>query len=797
MDFKNLLGNRILFFDGAMGTMLQEAGLGPGQSPDVWNVTNPEAVISIHSAYLASGCNIVKTNTFGCNRYKLSDTGYAPGEVASAAVENARKAIAALPKAERENRFVALDIGPTGKLLKPLGDLGFEEAVSLFADSVTAGAKAGANLALIETMSDTYELKAAVLAVKENSDLPICATVTVDQKGKLLTGGDIPSIVALLEGLGVDALGFNCSLGPKEMLPFVGELISLTSLPVILNPNAGLPREENGKTVFDVGPAEFASLMTEAAKAGTWLLGGCCGTTPAHIRALVDTCSAIPVPPVTKKRLTIASSYGKAVFFGSGAPVLIGERINPTGKARLKQALRDHDYDYILQEAIRQQEAGVQALDVNAGLPEIDEVAVLADIMEQIQGVCDLPLQLDTADEEAMARAMRLYNGKPIVNSVNGKEQSMAAVFPLIEKYGGVIVALTLDENGIPETVEGRMEIAKRILARAAEYGIEKEAFLFDPLTMTISAGQDNALITLECVRRFTKELGVCTSLGVSNVSFGLPRRDLINANFFALAIGAGLNAAIMNPFATGMMDAWRACAALLGQDVQCSQFIAAYAGTQPQSAQVSVAEGGMDLYQAVLKGLKQPAALAAKAALASNDPLAVIEAGLIPALNVAGERFEKGTLFLPQLLMCADAAKAAFEVIRASMGESATANCGTVVLATVHGDVHDIGKNIVRALLENYRFHVIDLGKDVPPQTVVDAVKSHQAGLVGLSALMTTTVPSMARTIELMRQAHPECKIMVGGAVLTKEYAKRIGADCFAKDAMASVRYAQEVYGK
>ena len=790
MKFQELLQQKILFFDGAMGTMLQSAGLPAGEAPDVWNITHPDAVTAVHSAYLAAGCDVITTNTFGCTEHKLARTGYSAAEVAAAAVRNAKEAIR---QAGGKERFVALDIGPTGKLLKPLGDLSFEEAYAMFRETIEAGAAAGADLVLIETMSDAYELKAAVLAAKECCTLPVLATVTLDRRGKLLTGGDVPSVTALLEGLRVDALGFNCGLGPREMLPFLEELSRCASIPILLQPNAGLPREANGRTVFDVGPEEFAQCMQECVRRGARLLGGCCGTTPEHIRALVAQCGSLTPPALTQKKRTVAASYAHAVYFGEGKPVLIGERINPTGKPRMKQALRDGDYDSILREGILQQERGVDALDVNAGLPELDEPAVLTTLTEQLQSVTDLPLQLDSADPEALARALRVYNGKAIINSVNGKESSMAAVFPLAARYGGVIVALTLDESGIPEDVEGRLAIARRILARGAEYGLQPHDFLFDPLTLTISAGGDNARVTLECVRRLREELGVSTSLGVSNVSFGLPARGQLNASFFTLAIGAGLSAAIMNPHAPGMLEAWRACSALLGMDAQCRDYIAAYGNSEaaPAPAQAQT----LSLYDAVLRGLWQPAQEAAERDLLAKDPLAVINDSMVPALNTAGERFEAGTLFLPQLLMCAEAAKAAFSVIRTRMGEAADASRGTVVIATVQGDVHDIGKNIVKALLENYRFKVIDLGKDVPPEAVVEAAVAHKARLVGLSALMTTTVPSMRRTIAALREAAPGCCVMCGGAVLTEEYARDIGADFYVRDAMESVRRACEIY--
>ncbi len=787
MKFKDALGKSLLFFDGGMGTMLQSAGLKPGEIPDIWNITNADKVIDVHRAYAEAGSNIIITNTFGCNDLKLAGSGHTAGEIAAASVRNARAATAGL-----ENRYVALDIGPSGKLLKPLGDLDFEDAVELFAETVRGGVSENPDLILVETMSDAYELKAAVLAAKENSSLPVVATVTLDSKGKLLTGGDVESVCALLEGLGVDAIGMNCGLGPKEMLPFLKRLGKVCSLPMALQPNAGLPRSEKGKTVFDVGPEEFAELMEQCISEGVWLAGGCCGTTPAHIAALVQRCGKMTPPPVQKKSLTVAASYGQVLYFGNDTK-LIGERINPTGKPRMKKALMEGDYDLILREGILQQEQGAHALDVNAGLPGIDEAEVLTSLTKQLQGVTDLPLQLDSADPSALERALRIYNGKAIINSVNGKQSSMEAVFPLAKKYGGVIVALTLDENGIPEDVEGRMAIARRILERADEHGLAPHDFIFDPLTLTVSAGGDNGKVTLECVRRLRHELGVCTSLGVSNVSFGLPNRGQLNSGFLTLAMGAGLSAAIVNPHAPGMMEAYKSARALLGMDENCADYIDAFSGELVSAP--AVQQEGMSLYDSVLKGLKGAAIQAAERELMDKGPLEVIEQAMVPALNTAGERFEKGTLFLPQLLMCAEAAKGAFGIIRSRMGEGEGMSRGNVVLATVQGDVHDIGKNIVKALLENYRFKVIDLGKDVLPEDIVKAAREHGAGLVGLSALMTTTVPAMQRTIELVKKELPHCKVMCGGAVLTADYARQIGADYYTKDAMAGVRCAMEVY--
>jgi 5-methyltetrahydrofolate--homocysteine methyltransferase len=807
---KDLLGKQLLFFSGAMGTQLQERGLKTGETPDFWNITRGDVVHDVCAQYLAAGCDIIKTNTFGFNSCGQSD--YTVGQITTGAVSIAKKAVhECLAQNPARRAFVALDIGPTGRLLKPLGDLHFEEAYEIFKKMVVAGASAGADLVLIETMSDAYELKASVLAAKENCDLPVIASVTLDEKGKLLTGGGIDVVVTLLEGLGVDAIGLNCGYGHEKLTEHLADLIKLSSVPVLFMPNAGLPESRDGTVKFNTSPEEFAQIMKQSAENGVWLLGGCCGTTPAHIEALVKTCAGVKPPPVTRKQATAACSYGRTVVFG-GKPVIIGERINPTGKPKLKQALKDGDYDYVLREGILQAEQGADALDVNAGMPGIDEKEVLSELVGQLQGVLDTPLQIDSADTDALARALRVYNGKPVINSVNGKADSMDAVFPLVKKYGGILVALTLDENGIPETAQGRVDIAKKILGRAKEYGIGKESFLFDALTMAVGAGKSGvapagcagqpALVTLECVRRLKKELGVKTILGVSNVSFGLPCRETLNFAFLSLALEAGLDAAIVNPNVNlNSAPDKTATDALLGKDENFARYIETYgsrpAGTGPKESAAATAGSDIPLNEAILRGLKTRAAQGAKRGLESLAPLELIEKELVPALNMAGLRFENGTMYLPQLLMCAEAAKSAFAVIRGAMGETASDTTGTVIVATVEGDIHDIGKNIVRAMLESYRFHVVDLGKDVPAESVVQAARKHNAGLVGLSALMTTTVVNMEKTIRALREAVPDCKIMCGGAVLTEEYAKSIGADCYVKDAMSSVRYAQNIMKK
>lgn len=791
MNIREELARRVLIFDGGMGTMLQAAGLPAGYEPERWNLERPDAVQAVHAQYLAAGADIVTTNTFGANAVKLA--GHPVEAIVTAAVGLARQAVTA-----HGSGFVALDVGPTGRLLRPMGDLPFEEAVAAYAPAIRAGAAAGADLVLIETMSDLHEAKAAVLAAKENCDLPIFVSVVLDQSGRMLTGGDLPAAVALMEGLGVDVIGLNCGLGPEQMAGLFPELLSLTSLPVLIQPNAGLPECVDGCTHFRVSPQDFAAAMAELVRSGLRVAGGCCGTTPEHIRALSDACRDLPALPVVPKHRTWVSSYARTVVFGE-TPVLIGERINPTGKPRLKEALRSGDMDYVLRLAVEQQEKGAQVLDVNVGLPEVDEPTLLPHTVEELQAVTDLPLQIDTNHPGAMAAAMRCYNGRPLVNSVSGKAESMAAVFPLLKKYGGAAIALTLDEDGIPSTAQERLAIARRIIETAAGYGIPKEDLIFDPLALTISADQGAAVVTLETVELITRELGCRTSLGVSNVSFGLPRREAVNSAFFLLALEKGLSAAILNPNSTPMLDALRAYCALKGLDPNCQAYIAAMAGT-PAPAASAAPVGDMDLGTAVERGLRESAVSAARTALDRGaPPMELIDNGLIPALDRVGAAFEAGKLYLPQLLMSAEAAKAVFELLRGAMTTQGArpAAKAKVVLSTVKGDVHDIGKNIVKVLLENYGYRVIDLGKDVSPETVTQAVVREHAAFCGLSALMTTTVGAMEETIALLRREAPWCRIMVGGAVLTEEYARRMGADFYGKDAMSDVRYADSTPGE
>ena len=787
MKLTQRLGKEWLFFDGGTGTILQERGLAAGELPETWNLTRPEELISVHRAYLEAGCDIINANTFGANALKFPDN---LREIVQAAVANAQEA---RRLSGRTDAYIALDIGPTGRLLQPMGDLPFEKAVELFGEVVRLGAAAGADLVLIETMSDSYEMKAAVLAAKENCDLPVLVTAIFDEKGKLLTGGTVDSVVAMLEGLRVDALGVNCGLGPRQMMPIVRRLTEVSSLPVIVNPNAGLPRSENGKTVYDIGPEEFAALMGEIADLGVQALGGCCGTTPAHLRKMIETCKSRYFVPAAQKHRTVVSSFSQAVEIGD-APVIIGERINPTGKSKFKAALRENNIEYILSGGLTQEDNGAHILDVNVGLPEIDEPEMMARVVTRLQGVTALPLQIDTSDPVAMERGMRLYNGKPMLNSVSGKQESMEAVFPLVRKYGGVVVGLTLDENGIPDTAEGRVQIAKKIYETAAEFGISRDDIVIDGLAMTISSDSRSALVTLETLRRVRDELGGKTILGVSNISFGLPQREIINANFFTMALQNGLSCAIINPNSDAMMRAYRAFLALTGQDPQCAGYIAAY-GSQPAAPQAAAAAAEMPLGESIERGLTGRAAEAAKAALQTVPPLELVNTELIPALDRVGKGFEKGTVFLPQLLMSAEAAKAAFDVVKESMRGAPQRSRGKIILATVKGDIHDIGKNIVKVLLENYGYQVIDLGKDVDPAVIAETAIREQVPLIGLSALMTTTVVSMEQTIRLLREKTPDAKIVVGGAVLTQEYADAIGADCYARDAMATVHYADQIF--
>ena len=851
---------RPLLLDGGMGTLLQAKGLSPGESPEDWNVDRPDDIAEIHRAYSAAGSQVLYANTFGANRLKYHGR-YSVEEVVRAGIAVAHRA-----KDGHEEIKVALDIGPTGRLLKPAGDLDFDEAVSAFAETIRAAlfpvpCSLFPDLLVIETMSDVRELKAAVLAAKETCDLPIVATVSLNEDGKLLTGGSVECVAALLESLDVAAYGFNCGLGPDRMLPYVERLARLSTKPIVVKPNAGLPTVVDGKTVFSVGPEAFAADVAKLVKAGASIVGGCCGTTPEHISRLT-TLERGRCPSSADLSPTVVSSGTSVVELSPHQGLIIGERINPTGKKALKEAYAKGDTAYVLREAVKQVDAGARILDVNCGVPGLDEAALLAQTVENVQSVAPCPLQLDTADPKALERALRQVNGKPLVNSVNGKRESMEAVFPLVKKYGGVIVALCLDESGIPPTSEGRLAIARRILEEGAKYGFAKKDFVFDALTLAVSSDPQAAVVTLETVKRLTDELGVNTVLGVSNVSFGLPNRPALNNAMYALAKRAGLSAAIANPAMIREEVEQAAEEVLMGRDKNCerwierqqslredppreppreyarlprSDFAEALAATDavglpsvPPVSRSDFAEAlaatdvQASLVAAIKRGLKEDARTAAEAMLKSGlEAMEVIQTAIVPALEEVGRGFEKGTVFLPQLLMAADAAGEAFAIIKKAManagagrtklllgeplGEYAVSprsdfvssgSRRSIVLATVKGDIHDIGKNIVRALLENYGFDVIDLGRDVPPEKIVETALREHAILVGLSALMTTTVGAMAETIRQLKAVGFSGKTCVGGAVVTQDYADSIGADFYAKDAMRTVRIAESLAG-
>lgn len=780
MNIQKLINNGFVFIDGGMGTQLQEKGLKAGEIPEEWNITNSQVIEGVHRAYFEAGANIATANTFGANPIKTDKY----EEYILSAIENAKRAKTS------ENQLIALDIGPTGKLLAPIGDLDYEDAIEAFSKVVRAGVKAGCDLVIIETMNDPYELKSAIIAAKENSSLPIFATFVLDERGKTITGCDIPAMVAMLEGLGVTALGVNCSLGAKQLKQFIPKIVENSSLPVIVSPNAGMPCVHEGKTCYDSTPEDFACEMKEIADMGVRILGGCCGTTPEHISLLTKALKDKQPKPIIKKNITVVSSYSQACVFENKV-VLIGERINPTGKPKLKAALRENNMDYIISEAIGQEEKGANMLDVNVGLPEIDEKDFLYRAIKEIQAVSALPLQIDTSNKEALEIAMRVYNGKPLVNSVNGEKASMEAVFPLVKKYGGAVIALTLDEKGIPETAEERYEIAKKIVDTAKKYGIEKKDIIVDTLCLTVSSNKNAPSVTLDAMKMIKERLGVKISLGISNVSFGLPKRDFINASFFTLALENGLDGVIMNPYSEEMMKAYYAYNALKGLDPVCEEYINFASNSEEINTQLT----DLTLEKAIIKGLKNEAKELTKALIINTPPLEIVNNHIIPALNKVGSDYEKEISYLPQLLMSAETATVAFDVVKENVKADESTVKGEIIIATVKGDIHDIGKNIVKVILQNYGYRVHDLGKDVLPERVLECVDKTGCQLVGLSALMTTTVPAMEQTIRLIKEKHPTTKIMVGGAVLNPEYAEMIGADKYAKDAMDSVRYAQDIF--
>ena len=787
MDLKRLL-NQITILDGAMGTVLQQRGLPPGGVPELLNLTDPELLASVYRDYIAAGSRIIYANTFGANGLKLARTGHGVAEIVSAAVSAAKKA------AEGTGALAALDIGPLGELLEPMGTLSFERAYDLFRELAEAGERAGADLAVIETMTDLYEAKAALLAVKEATDLPVFVTMSFDETGRTFTGCTVASMAHTLEGLGADAIGLNCSLGPDKLAPLLRELCENTRLPVIAKPNAGLPNPVDGH--YDMGPEDFAQALLPCLEAGVTIFGGCCGTSPEYIRRLKAALAGkSPVPrrylggnfvctPVRPVRL-------------DGVRV-VGERVNPTGKKRFQQALLEEDLDYILDVAIQQEEAGADILDVNVGFPGVDEVSMLPRVVKKLQSAVSLPLQLDSSNPDALEAGLRVYNGKAAVNSVNGEPEVLEKILPIVKKYGASVVGLCLDKGGIPQTAEGRVAIARRILDAALAHGISREDVWIDCLTLTVSAQQEQAAETLKALRTVREELGLQTLLGVSNISFGLPNRVLITQNFLTQAMAAGLTLPIINPNQREMMDAVSAFRVLSGEDKECRDYVARFAGEAAKPAATSGPCGEMTLEEAILRGLKGDAGRLARKALETESELALVEKRLIPALDKVGEGYEAGTVFLPQLLSAAQAAQSVFEAVRASIAEKggAPVKKGTLAVATVQGDIHDIGKNIVKTVLENYGYEVLDLGRDVPPETVVEAVTKRGVRLVGLSALMTTTLPAMEETTRRLKALPSPPVVFVGGAVVTPDYARQIGADYYAKDAKQSVEIAREVLG-
>lgn len=801
MNIKSRLGKEMLFFDGAMGSMLQKHGLRGGDIPEEINLSDPELIRSIHKEYLDAGCDIITANTFGANPLK---TDLPLDDIIKAAMDIA---LGAISEAEGE-RYAAFDMGPSGKLLEPLGEITFDEAYDAFARTVAAAEKYGADIILIETMSDTNEAKAAVLAAKENTSLPVFCTMTFDESGKTLTGSSPLIMASILEGAGADCIGINCGYGPDVTFHTAEKLQKYASIPVMVQPNAGLPSIENGKTVYTVTAEEFARQMHSIAKLGVSILGGCCGTTPRHIAEMIKLCRGIK-PEVTEKNFSVVTSYSKAVFVGD-MPLIVGERINPTGKKRLKEALKNNDMSYISQEAVKQRDAGADILDVNVGLPEINEKEMMVSAVKTLQSVTDLPLQIDSSEPAVIEAALRHYNGRALINSVNGKQEVMDAVFPIVKKYGGMIIALALDEDGIPASAEGRVKIAEKIIAEAEKHGIRRKDIVVDALTLTVSAQQKESAQTLDALEMIKKQLGVKTILGVSNISFGLPCREIISSAFFALALGKGLDLCIINPCSAMMMNSYYSYCALAGYDADCRKYIDVYSGVSvTQNVAAASPAGGQSctslgnetadaLFDIIINGLSGMSYGKTEELLKTMQPLDIINNVLVSALDAVGKDFETGRKFLPQLMKSAETVKNSFEAVRTHIEKSGEKQevRGRIVIATVKGDIHDIGKNIVKVLLENYGYDVIDLGKDVAADVIVDTLRRENIQLCGLSALMTTTVVSMEDTIKAIRTAGLDVKVFVGGAVLTQEYADMIGADFYAADALASVNYANEFFG-
>ncbi|MEI8217244.1 MAG: homocysteine S-methyltransferase family protein [Eubacteriales bacterium] len=809
---RELIGKRILLSDGAMGTMLQMNGLSTGELPEKLNFTHPEIIEKIHSEYLDAGCDFICTNTFGASDYKLEGSGYSSSEVVIKAVAIAKKAVFEFEKNTGKRAFVGLDIGPIGKLMAPISDMTLEEAYGIFKTQIVAGEEAGADFVIFETFTDIYEMKAGILAAKENSKLPVICSTSFQEDGRMLMGTDPITMVNIISDMGIDALGVNCSLGPAEMTGTVLELLKYSKIPVIVQPNAGLPCLVDGDTYFNISPKEFNVHMKKFLELGVGIIGGCCGTTPEFIRELRKTIDEYMATSQFKNKsgkelikpikYTGASSSTKTVIIGDRVRI-IGERINPTGKKALKEALRNGNIDFVVNEAINQVKAGAAILDINVGLPEIDEIDMMQRVIKVVSSVVDAPLQIDSSDPKVIEAAARIYNGKAIINSVNGKTSVMEAIFPIAKKYGACVIALTLDENGIPSSTEERLNIAERIINKAKEYGIEKERIIVDCLTLTVSAEQKGALQTLSAIRQVKEKFGVKTTLGASNISFGLPERKLLNRTFLTMALAEGLDAPITDPLDNDNMESIRSYEVLSGKDEDSGDYIRAYGNKGSDKLEKPELKGTNEkktykdeLAESILEGFESKASGVTEELLKEMEALRIVEEVIIPALEIVGRNYETGEIFLPQLIKSADTVKASFVVLKKHMQKQGQVlSYGKVVVATVQGDIHDIGKNIAKVILENYGYEVIDLGKDVSIEKVVQAARDTSAGLIGLSALMTTTVVNMEATIKAIRAAGLNCKILVGGAVLTPEYAEKIGADYYAKDAMATVKAANQVY--
>lgn len=822
MSITNLFGKKIVICDGAMGTMMQKYGLKTGQLPEALNFTHPEIIRKIYSDYFDAGSDFVSSNTFGANRIKLAESGFTVDEVIFQAVYLAKNEAEKAEEKFSVKKYVALDVAPIGKLMAPVGDLSFDEACDIFKEQIIAGVKAGVDFILFETFTDIYELKAGIIAAKEICDLPIFCSITFQEDGRMLMGTDPITAVNIIQDLGIDALGVNCSLGPKQMIGLIKEILSYSKIPVLVQPNAGLPNIVNGETVFDVNVTEYTQAMIEMLEAGIAIAGGCCGTTPDYIKSLVDKIDSILeddtisknkkrfpaldeniVEIRASKAITAVSSSVKTVVFDNRIRI-IGERINPTGKKLLKEALKSKDLNFIENEAVNQVKAGAEILDINVGFPEIDELEMMLEVIKKVTSVVHVPLQIDSASPKVVEAAVRMYNGKPIINSVNGKQEVMDAIFPIVKKYGACVIALTLDENGIPQNSEERFAIAEKIINTAATYGIGRDRIIVDCLTLTVSAQQNAGRDTLDAIRKIKSKYGVKTTLGASNVSFGLPERKLLNRTFLAMALEAGLDAPITDPLVEEYIDTIRAFETLSCKDLDSRDYIRYYGGNsspimekEEKLKNIKSNElSNMPLEEIIINGYVDRSPKATEELLKTMKPLDIVETKIIPALEEVGRLYENGTSFLPQLIQSADTVKGAFSVLKKAMSATGeNISYGKVIMATVQGDIHDIGKNIVKVLLENYGYEVIDLGKDVPIEKVVEAAKRQEIKLVGLSALMTTTVENMEKTIKALKDAKLDCLTAVGGAVLTEEYAEKIGADFYCKDAMDTVRVANKIF--